>query len=116
MPNGFSVTQTSRKMNVSAASKIVSAISLGVFWSCTFDQRNHPLKKAVALVRRNANDDAVTEHARAAGNGAAVAATLTNHRRGLAGDGSFIHAGNTFDDITIGGDNVIGFANHDVPF
>ena len=34
MPNGFRVTQTSRKMNVSAASRIVSAISFGVFWRC----------------------------------------------------------------------------------
>ena len=34
MPKGFSVTQTSRKITVSAESKIVSAISLGVFWRC----------------------------------------------------------------------------------
>ena len=34
MPNGFSVTQTSRKMSVSAASRMVSAISFGVFCRC----------------------------------------------------------------------------------
>ena len=34
MPNGLSVTHTSRKITVSAASKIVSAISFGVFWRC----------------------------------------------------------------------------------
>src|SRR6266498_2060494 len=34
MPNGLRVMQTSRKMRVKAASRMVSAISLGVFWRC----------------------------------------------------------------------------------
>ena len=65
MPNGFSVTQTSRKMNVSAASRIVSAISFGVFCRLrAFDQRDHAVEKTVRLVHRDANDDAVAESTR----------------------------------------------------
>ena len=79
MPKGFSVTQTSRKMNVSAASRMVSAISFGVFWRCApSTMRDHAVQEAVALLHRDADDDAVAEDARAAGDGAAVAAALAD--------------------------------------
>ena len=103
MPNGFSVTQTSRKMNVSAASRIVSAISFGVFWrfapSTIAIMRS---RKAWPFSWRDANDDAVADHARAAGDGAAVAAALADDRRGFAGDGRFVHAGDAFDHVAVG--------------
>ena len=79
-----------------------------------FDQRNHPVEKAVALFHRDANDNAVAQHARAAGDGAAVAAALANDRRRFAGDGGFIHAGDAFDDVAVGGNDVARFAHHEV--
>src|SRR5262245_62474205 len=39
------------------------------------------------------DDDAVADDARAAGDGAPVAAALADDRRGFAGDGGFVHAG-----------------------
>ena len=115
MPNGFSVTQTSRKMIVSAESRMVSAISFGVFWrfapSTSAIMRS---RKPAALLDRDADDNAIAEHARAAGDRAAVAAAFANDRRGFAGDGGFIHAGDAFDDFAIGRNDVAGFADHEV--
>ena len=76
-----------------------------------FDQRDHAVEKAVALVHRHANDDAIAQHARAAGHGAAIAAALANHRGGFAGDRGFIHARDSFNDIAVRGNDVTGFAN-----
>ena len=75
-----------------------------------FDQRDHAVQEAVALFHRDADDDAVAEHARAAGDGAAVAAALADDRRGFAGDGGLVHAGDAFDHLAVGGDHVAGFA------
>ena len=79
-----------------------------------FDQRNHAVEEAVTLFHRDADDDAVAEHARAAGDGAAVAAALANDRRGFAGDRGFIHAGDAFDDIAVGRNDVARFADDEV--
>ncbi len=115
MPNGFSVTQTSRKMSVSAESRMVSAISFGVFW------RFAPSTSAIMRSRKplpfsdgDADDDAVAQDARAAGDGAAVAAALANDGRGFAGDGGFVHAGDAFDDLAVGGNDVARFADDEV--
>ena len=81
-----------------------------------FHERDHAVEKAVALVHRDPNDDAVAQHARAAGDRAAIAAAFANDRRGFAGDGGFIHAGDAFDDIAVGGNDVAGFADDDVAF
>ncbi len=56
----------------------------------------------------------VANDPRAAGDGAAVAAALADDRRGFAGDGGFIHAGDAFDHLAIGRDDVAGFADHQV--
>ena len=75
MPNGFSVTTASKKTIVSAASRMVSAISFGVFWRLrAFDQRDHAVQKTFAGIGGDADLDFVRQHARAAGDGAAVAA------------------------------------------
>ena len=56
-----------------------------------FHQSDHPIQKAVAGVRGDADFQPVGYHGGTAGNGAEVAATLTNHRSRLAGDRRFIH-------------------------
>ena len=56
------------------------------------------------------------EHARAAGDGAAVAAAFADDRRGLAGDGGFVHGGRAFDDFAVGGDDFRGAHDHDIAF
>ena len=81
-----------------------------------FDQRNHPVQKTAAFFHRDADDDAIAQHARAAGDRAAVAAALANHGRGFAGDGRFIHAGDSFDDVAVGRNDVARFANDEIAF
>ena len=72
-----------------------------------FDHRDHAVEEAVAFFRRDADDDAVADDARAAGDGAAVAAALADDRRGFAGDGGFVHARDAFDDFAVGGDHIV---------
>ena len=81
-----------------------------------FDERDHAIEKAVAFVHRYANDDAIAQHARAAGDGAAIAAAFANDRRRFAGDGRFIDARDAFDDIAVGRNDIAGFANDGVAF
>ena len=47
-----------------------------------------------------------SEDPRAPGYSAAVAAALANDGRRFARDGRFVHAGNAFDDIAIGGNRL----------
>ena len=104
-------------MKVSAASRMVSAISFGVFWRLrAFDQRDHAVEKTLALFHRDADDDAVAQHARAAGDGAAVAAAFANDRRGFAGDGRFIDAGDSFDHVAVRGNDIARFADDEIAF
>ena len=79
-----------------------------------FDQSNHAVEKAAALFHRNPNDNAVAQDARAAGDGAAVAAAFANDRSGFAGDGSFIDAGDSFDHIAVRGNHIARLANDEV--
>ena len=55
-------------------------------------------------------------HARAAGDRAAVAATLANDRRRFAGDRGFIDARDAFNHVAVRGNDVAGFADHEVAF
>jgi hypothetical protein len=73
-------------------------------------------RKAVAFLRGDADDDAVADDARAAGDGAAVAAAFADDGRGFAGDGGFIDTGDAFDDFAIGRDHIAGFADDEVAF
>ncbi len=56
-----------------------------------FDHGDHAVKKGFAGVGGDAHDQPVGEHARAAGDGAAVAAALADDRGALAGDGALVH-------------------------
>ena len=70
-----------------------------------FDQRDHAVQETFAGIDGDADFDLVGEHARAAGDGAAVAAAFADDGRGFAGDGGFIHRGRAFDDIAVGGND-----------
>ena len=51
--NGCSVTVASRKMIVRPASRMLSAISFGVFWRLgALDERDHPVEERLARLRR----------------------------------------------------------------
>src|SRR5581483_9759587 len=72
--------------------------------------------KTGAFVGRDANHDAIAQHARAAGHGTSVATAFTDHRRGFSGDRRFIYAGDPFDHVAIRRNDVAGFADDQVAF
>ena len=103
--NGRSVTVASRKMMVSAASRMSSAISFGRLLPLgALDHRDHPVEERLAGVGRDADDEPVGQHARAAGDGAAVAAALADDRRALAGDGALVDRRDALDDLAVARD------------
>ena len=55
-----------------------------------FDHGDHAVEKGLAGIDCNAHDDPVGQHARAARDGAEIAAGFADHRRGFAGDGAFV--------------------------
>ena len=79
-----------------------------------FHQLDHAVQETVALFHRDADDNAVAEDARAAGDGAAVAAAFADYRGGFARDGGFIHAGNAFHDIAVSRDHIAHLAHDEV--
>jgi hypothetical protein len=58
-------------------------------------------RKVSPGLRGDAHDEPVGEHARAAGDRAAVAAALADDRRALAGDGALVDRGDAFDDLPV---------------
>ena len=94
---------------------MLSAISFGVFW------RSAPSTRAI-IRSRNVSpgfevmriDDVVGQHPGAAGDRRPVAARLTDHRRGLSGDGRLVDRGDAFDDLAVSGDHLACGDQHDV--
>ena len=74
-----------------------------------FDQRDHLVDEGFARLLGDAHDDAVGQHAGAAGHRGAVAAGFADDRGGFAGDGGFIHGGDAGDDVAVAGDKLSGF-------
>ena len=114
---GSSVTTTTRKTIVSATSRMLSAISFGVF--C----RRAPSTIAIIRSRNDspgltadAHDEPVGEHARAAGHRGEVAARLADHRRRLARDRALVDRGDAFDDLAVERHDVAGLDQHDGAF
>ena len=79
-----------------------------------FDKPDHPVEEGRALGRGDAHDNPVGDHHRATGHGRAVAARLPDDRRGLAGDGGFVHGGNALDDLAIRRDQIARLHKDDV--
>ena len=111
----LSVTTTSRKTSVSTASRMLSAISFGVF--C----RTAPSTSAIMRSRNVSpgfdvilHHDPVRQHLRAAGHRGAIAAGLADHRRRFAGDRRFVDAGDAFDDLAVAGNHLAGLDADDV--
>ena len=97
----------SRKMIVSEASRMFSAISFGVF--CRFAPSTRAIIRSMKLSPGFwviSHDDPVGEHPGAAGDRGAVAADLADDRRRLAGDGRLVDAGDAVDDVAVAGDDV----------
>ena len=104
-------------MMVSAARRILSAISFGVFW------RLAPSTMAIIRSRKlspgtggDPNDEPIGEDLGASRDGAAIAAALPNDRRAFAGDGAFIDRGDAFDDFSVGRNEIAGFDKDDIAF
>ena len=78
------------------------------------DQRDHPVQEGVAGLLRDLDQDVVGEHARAAGDRAAVAAGLADHGRRLAGDRRLVDRRDPLDHGAVAGDHLAGLDAHDV--
>ncbi len=78
------------------------------------DHRDHTVEEPLAFAARNAHDEPVRQHARAARDGREVAAGLAQHGRGFARDGALVDRRDTFDDLTVGGNRVVGLDEHEV--
>ncbi len=78
------------------------------------DQGDHPVDEALPGLLRDRDDDPVGEHLGAAGDGAAIAAGLPDHRGRLAGDGGLVHAGDALHHVAVAGDDVAGLADDHV--
>ena len=114
---GQSVAVTIRKISVNADSTSDRAISFGV--RC----RTAPSTRAIIRSRNDlpgrggdADDDAVGQHARAAGDAGAVAAGLADHRGRLAGDGRLVDRRDALDDLAVAGDDLPGLDHDQVAF
>ena len=72
------------------------------------DEGDHAVEEALSGPRRHAHHDLVREDARAAGDGAAIAAGLADHGCRLAGDGRLVDGGDAFDHVAVAGDHLAG--------
>ena len=98
-------------MIVSAASRMFSAISFGVF--CRFAPSTSAIIRSMKLSPGFwviSHDDPVGEHPGAAGDRGPVAARLADDRRRLAGDRRLVDAGDAVDDVPVAGDDLPGLA------
>ena len=78
------------------------------------DQGDHAVQEGLAGIGCDLDLDLIRQHLGAAGHGAAVAARFANDRRALAGDHGFVHGRDAFDHLAVSGDQVAGFAKHDI--
>ena len=72
----------------------------------SLDQRDHAIEEGVPGLLGDFHDDPVGGHARATGDGAAVAAGLADHRRGLARDGRLVDRRDPLGDGAVAGDQL----------
>ena len=78
------------------------------------DERDHAVEERLARLLRDLDHDVVGQHARAAGDRAAVAAGLADDRRGLAGDRRLVDRGDALDHGAVAGDHLAGLDDHHV--
>ena len=66
------------------------------------DHRDHAIEETLALAARDAHDEPVRQHARAARHGREVAAGFAQHGRRLARHGALVDRRDAFDDLAVG--------------
>ncbi len=102
-------------MIVSAASRMFSAISLGVFWrlapSTIAIMRSRKVSPGLAVIRTTSQSESTRVPPVTAD---AVAAALANDRRALAGDRALVHRGDALDHLAVARDEVAGLDQHDL--
>ena len=81
-----------------------------------FDQSDHAIEKRFARARRDAHDDAVGQHFRAAGHRRTIAAAFANDRRRLAGDRGFIDRSDALNHVAVAGNDFSGFDDNGIAF
>ena len=81
-----------------------------------FHHGDHPVQETFPRAGRDANDEPVGEHLRAACDGAAIAAAFPYDRRAFAGDRALIHGRHPFDDLAVGGDEIACLHEDTSPF
>ena len=103
------------KMMVMPASRMLSAISLGVFCrsapSTSLIMRSRKVEPAAEVMRTRIQSDM---HLGSAGHRRAVAAGLADDGGRLAGDGRLVDRSDALDHLAVAGDEVAGLDQHDV--
>ncbi len=98
---------------VSPASRILSAISFGVFCrsapSTSAIMRSRNVSPGLEVIRTMMTS---RQHARATRYRRAVASGFADHRSRLARDCRLIHRGNAFDDLAVAGNHLSGDDAH----
>ncbi len=84
-------------------------LALGVF-----DHGDHAVDEGFARIYGHAHDNPVGQHAGTAGDGREVATGFTDDRSRFAGDGRFVHRGDTFDDFAVGRNGFLSLDDDDV--
>jgi hypothetical protein len=101
--------------SVIATSRIISAISFGVFLPLgAFHHADHPIQERFARIDGDPHDDPVRQHDRAAGHRVEVAARGAYHRGAFAGDGGLVDRRSTHDHFAVAGHEVTLFDEDDV--
>jgi hypothetical protein len=100
------VTVASRKMIVKPASRMLSAISFGVFWRLRPRPSRSCGRGTSRRDRPRPDDEPVRQDARAARDGAAVAAGLADDGCALAGDRALVDRRDADDDLAVARDEL----------
>ena len=79
-----------------------------------FDHRNHPVEERMSRLSGDADSDPVADDARATGDGAPVTAAFADNRCRLAGNRRFVHGGDAFHDLAVGGNRVARFTDKQI--
>ena len=97
------------------ASRMLRAISLGVFWRLAPSTRaDHAVQKALAWICADPHNQPVGENPCPACHGAAVAARFTDHGGAFASDCAFIDGGYPRNNLSICGDDVSCFRQENI--
>src|ERR1700726_647085 len=112
------LTVAKTKISVIPASRILSAISFGVFCrtapSTSAIMRSRKVDPCAAVMRTLSESDVTRVPPVAPGNRGAAAAALADDRRRFAGDRRLVNRGDTLNDLAVAGDQIIGLDQHEI--